>query len=208
MLIHYTLLMGFALTVMLLFAAPLAQASSVSNESVEEAMFAGGCFWCMEHAFDEVDGVIDTISGYAGGHVEHPDYHAVSSGTTGHVETVLVRFDPKRVSYAQLLDVFWHNIDPTQANGQFCDHGPQYRSVIFYRDAAQKRQAEASLNQLQESGILDAPIVTEIREATPFYPAEAYHQDYHHRNPLRYKYYRYLCGRDQRLKQLWGKTDG
>jgi peptide-methionine (S)-S-oxide reductase len=172
------------------------------------AIFAGGCFWCMEAPFDAVDGVLSTTSGYTGGHVKNPTYEQVSSGTTGHMESVRVVYDPEKVGYEHLLQVFWHNVDPLDAGGQFCDRGSQYRSAIFVSDATQRRLAEASLRELEASGRFDRPIATEIREAGPFYPAEAYHQDYYQRNPIRYRFYRSRCGRDARLKELWGDEAG
>ena len=178
------------------------------NQAVEEkikiATFAGGCFWCMEPPFDKVDGVISTISGYTGGRTENPTYEEVSSGTTGHAESLQVTYDSTRVSYEKLLEVFWHNIDPLVRDRQFCDVGEQYRSAIFYHDEDQKRLAEESKKELEKSGRFKEPIATQIVPATVFYPAEEYHQDYYEKNPIRYKFYRYNCGRDQRLKELWG----
>ena len=168
------------------------------------ATFAGGCFWCMEPPFDEIDGVVATISGYTGGSVPDPGYEQVSAGGTGHAEAVRVIYDPERVSYARLLEVFWRNIDPLSANRQFCDAGEQYRSAIFVHDDAQARAAEASRDALAKSGRLTGRIVTEIVAAAAFYPAEDYHQDYYRKNPVRYKFYRFNCGRDERLRELWG----
>jgi peptide-methionine (S)-S-oxide reductase len=167
-----------------------------------KATFAGGCFWCMEPPYDKLDGVISTISGYAGGKKKNPTYEEVSAGTTGHTEVVQVTYDPKKVTYEKLLDVFWRNIDPLAANRQFCDVGSQYRTAIFYHDENQKRLAEESRKALAKR--FKEPIVTEIAAYTEFFPAEDYHQDYYIKNPLRYKYYRYNCGRDQRLEALWG----
>jgi peptide-methionine (S)-S-oxide reductase len=166
------------------------------------ATFAGGCFWCMEPPFDKLDGVLSTISGYAGGKKKNPTYEEVSAGNTGHTEVVQVTYDPKKITYEKLLDVFWHNIDPLTANRQFCDAGSQYRTAIFYHDEAQKRLAEESKKALSKR--FKEPIVTEITRAAEFYPAEDYHQDYYIKNPLRYKFYRYNCGRDRRLEELWG----
>ena len=168
------------------------------------AIFAGGCFWCMEPPFDKLPGVKSTTSGYIGGRVANPSYEQVSAGGTGHAEAVRVVYDPAKVSYATLLGVFWRNIDPVAVDRQFCDAGDQYRSAIFTVGAAQQRQAEASKRALQASRRFAAPIATQIVAATTFYPAENYHQDYYRRNPLRYKYYRASCGRDKRLQQLWG----
>lgn len=171
-----------------------------------KATFAGGCFWCMEHPFDVLPGVISTTSGYIGGQKKNPTYEEVSAGRTGHTEAVQVVYDPKKVTYDKLLDVFWHNIDPTVKDQQFCDRGSQYRSGIFYHDEDQRRLAEASKSALDRNKLFSAPIVTEITRAAEFYPAEDYHQDFYMKNPLRYKYYRSGCGRDNRLKELWGKA--
>lgn len=181
--------------------------TAYSEETVTEtAIFAGGCFWCMEPPFDKLDGVISTTSGYSGGQKQNPTYKQVSAGGTGHAEVVQIIYDPARVSYAELLDVFWKNIDPTTPNRQFCDHGDQYRSAIFYRGEEQKKLAEASRDALKKNKPFDAPVVTEIVAASTFYPAEDYHQDYYTKNPYRYKFYRYSCGRDQRLEELWGSS--
>ena len=176
--------------------------------TLEVAIFAGGCFWCMEPPFDGLDGVVSTTSGYTGGHKDNPTYHQVSAGGTGHAESVQVVFDPERVSYKKLLDVYWHNIDPTTPNRQFCDAGNQYRSAIFYMNDEQKRLAEESLAELKKNKPFKGQIVTEITAATKFYPAEDYHQDYYQKNPVRYKFYRYGCGRDARLEELWGDKAG
>lgn len=171
-----------------------------------KATFAGGCFWCMEPPFDKLEGVISTASGYAGGHVPNPTYREVSAGSTGHAEAVQVVYDPKRISYQDLLQVFWRNVDPLDSGGQFCDRGNQYRTAIFYHDEQQKRFAEQSKAALEDSGRFSGPIITEIVPLNGnFYPAEEYHQDYYIKNPLRYKYYRNACGRDRRLEKLWGK---
>ena len=188
-----------------LLAAAGAGAAQAQTAPADTAIFAGGCFWCVEEAFDAVAGVVSTTSGYTGGRVANPTYRQVSGGGTGHVEAVQVVFDPRRVSYAQLLNVFWRNVDPLTANRQFCDAGAHYRSAIFYRDADQRQRAEGSRTQLARSGRFKQPIVTEVLPAAPFYAAEEYHQDYHNKNPLRYKYYKYSCGRAQRLKEVWGK---
>lgn len=187
---------------MLVFAASPVFAQSAP--SVATAVFAGGCFWCMEPPFDKVDGVISTTSGYTGGHVENPTYHEVSAGGTGHAEAVEIRYDPNKVSYETLLDIFWHNIDPLAQDRQFCDRGTQYRSAIFYQDDEQKRMAVESKEKVAKQKGWN--IATEIVAASTFYPAEDYHQDYYLKNPVRYKYYRNGCGRDQRLEQLWGKA--
>ena len=168
------------------------------------ATFAGGCFWCMEPPFDELDGVLSTISGYTGGSTVDPTYQEVSAGGTGHAEVVQVTYDPAKVTYEQLLDVFWPNIDPLDAGGQFCDRGDSYRTGIFVHGEEQRRLAEESKQALTDSRRFAQPIVTEIVDAGPFYPAEDYHQDYYQTNPVRYKFYRWNCGRDQRLTELWG----
>ena len=183
-----------------------AQTPTTSPVTTAKATFAGGCFWCMEPPFDKLDGVISTTSGYTGGTKTNPTYEQVSAGSTGHAEAVQVTYDPKKVSYEKLLDVFWHNIDPTQKDAQFCDHGTQYRSGIFYHDADQKRLAEASKAALDKSKPFKGAIVTEITQAATFYPAEEYHQDYYLKNPVRYKYYRSGCGRDNRLQEVWGSA--
>ncbi len=170
------------------------------------ATFAGGCFWCMEPPFDSLDGVLSTTAGYTGGRTPNPTYEEVSAGGTGHAESVHVIYDPARVSYERLLDVFWKNVDPTARDRQFCDVGNQYRTAIFYHDDTQKRLAEASKDALERSKKLPGPIVTEIVAASTFYPAEDYHQDYYRKNPVRYRYYRASCGRDRRLRELWGEA--
>ena len=181
--------------------------SIAADSKPEIATFAGGCFWCMEPPFDKIDGVISTTSGYTGGHQENPNYKQVSAGSTGHTEAVQIEFDPAKVSYEQLLEVFWVNIDPTTADRQFCDSGNQYRPGIFYHDEKQKIAAEQSLKKIQATKTFSEPVVTEITAASTFYPAEEYHQDYYQKNPLRYKYYRFACGRDKRLEMLWGEPD-
>ena len=173
--------------------------------ALDTATFAGGCFWCMEPPFDKLAGVLSTTSGYMGGTVRNPTYEQVSAGGTRHAEVVQVVFDPARVSYARLLEVFWRNIDPLTPNRQFCDGGDQYRAAIFHRGEVQGAAARASLATLVQSRRFKKPVVTEVVAAAAFYPAEAYHQDYYKKNPVRYKYYRGRCGRDNRLKELWGK---
>ena len=171
----------------------------------EHATFALGCFWCGEATFEGRDGVISVTSGYTGGTKKNPTYEEVGTGLTGHYESIDVVFDPKRTSYAKLLDLFWHNVDPTQADGQFCDRGPEYRSVIFYHGQAQHRLALETEKQIQPR--LNKPIATQIVAASTFYPAEDYHQDFYKKNPTQYHEYREGCGRDARLKQLWGRLD-
>jgi methionine-S-sulfoxide reductase len=178
-----------------------------SSGKTARAIFAGGCFWCMEPPFKKLQGVLSVTSGYTGGDLEKPTYQEVCSGATGHAEAVQIAYDPARVSYRRLLEVFWSNIDPTDAGGQFVDRGSQYRSAIFYLDEEQKRLAVESREELIRSGRFDAPIVTEIVPAGPFYPAEEYHQDYSRQNPARYQYYRTGSGRDRFLKKTWGKKE-
>ena len=178
------------------------------NSDQAVATFAGGCFWCMEPPFDELDGVSSTISGYIGGHVENPSYEQVTTGRTGHAEAMQVTYDPEVVDYATLLDVYWQNIDPLDSGGQFCDRGSSYRSTIFVHTAEQRELAEASKQEIAASGQLNGEIVTPIEEATTFYPAEEYHQDYYQKNPVRYKFYRFSCGRDDRLEEVWGEEAG
>ena len=170
-----------------------------------KAYFAGGCFWCMEEAFEKVEGVVSVVSGYMGGTVANPTYEQVSAGLTGHAESVEVTYDPSKVSYRQLLEAFWRNIDPVTPNAQFCDHGTQYRAVIFPGTAEEQQQAESSKQALERTKPFQEPIVTQIVPASMFYPAEDYHQDYYKKNPIRYKFYKFNCGRVQRLEQLWGK---
>lgn len=176
--------------------------------SLEKATFAGGCFWCMEHPFDSIPGVVSVTSGYTGGHKKDPNYKEVSAGGTGHAEAIQVVYDPSKVTYEKLLSVFWHNIDPTVKDRQFCDSGNQYRSGIFYHNEAQRQLALESKEQLEKNKTFKEPIVTEIVQATEFTPAEDYHQQYYKKNPIRYKYYRTSCGRDKRLTELWGKEAG
>ena len=176
--------------------------SGSSGESAT-ATFAAGCFWCVEEAFDAVDGVLSTTSGYMGGQTPNPTYEQVSSGGTGHTEVVQVTYDPAKVSYETLLQTFWRNVDAVDAGGQFCDRGNQYRSGIFAHSPEQRRLAEASKTQVAET--LGKPIATEVAAAGPFYKAEGYHQDYYKKNPLRYKFYKWNCGRAQRLEELWGR---
>jgi len=193
--------MNLILTLLLLvLTTPLA----AEPADHEVAIFAGGCFWCMEPPYDETVGVISTTSGFIGGHVDNPSYREVVSGGTGHTEAVKVVYDPGRVSYEELLHIFWRNIDPVAVDRQFCDVGPMYRSGIFYLDDEQRRLARESRDELADSGRFDQPIATEITEAGTFWEAEEYHQGYYQKNPVRYRYYRWRCGRDQRLEAIWG----
>lgn len=175
-----------------------------SAQATAKATFAGGCFWCMEPPFASLPGVISVTSGYTGGHKANPTYEEVSAGGTGHAEAVEIVYDPAQIGYARLLEIFWHNIDPLDAGGQFCDRGQQYRPAIFHHGDEQKRLAEESKQALEQSGRFQQPVVVAIEPASTFYPAEDYHQDYYRKNPVRYKFYRYSCGRDQRLETLWG----
>ncbi|NEP19938.1 MAG: peptide-methionine (S)-S-oxide reductase MsrA [Leptolyngbya sp. SIO4C1] len=192
------MILSALLSTLLSWGLPLPSASAESAI----ATFAGGCFWCMEQPFDQLTGVISTTAGYTGGQVENPSYSAVSSGRTGHVEAVQVRYEPAQIGYELLLEVFWHNVDPLDEQGQFCDRGSQYRSVVFTQDEQQRALAEASKQAVAEQ--LDSPVETKILPAVSFYAAEAYHQNYYQTHPVRYKLYRFACGRDQRLAALWG----
>ncbi len=187
-------------------AAASATIAPQQSQDVALATFAGGCFWCMEAPFDVLPGVISTTSGYTGGFKDNPTYEEVSSGRTGHAEAVQILYDSTRISYARLLEVFWHNIDPLAANRQFCDSGSQYRAAIFYHNEEQHSLAEASKQKLEQSGRFKPPIVTEIVPVSKFYAAEEYHQDFYKKNSLHYKAYRAGCGRDRRLQELWGES--
>ena len=182
--------------------------STAAAAKLEKATFAGGCFWCMEAPFDQLEGVVSVTSGYTGGSLKNPTYQQVSAGRSGHAEAVQIVFDPARISYSRLLTIFWHNIDPTVKDRQFCDSGHQYRSGIFYHSEQQRRAALQSRAALDRTKSFRGPIVTEIVAAAEFYPAEEYHQHYYKKNPLRYSYYRSSCGRDRRLKELWGDAAG
>ncbi len=189
-----------------IYQTAVGESKEMANRNeLATATFAGGCFWCMEPPFDKLDGVVATVSGYTGGHKANPTYEEVVTGTTGHLEALQVLYDPAKISYDQLLDVFWQNVNPTDPGGQFVDRGSQYRTAIFYHDAEQLRLAEASMARLASSAKFPAPIVTPILPAGPFYPAEEYHQDYYEKSPIRYKFYRYNSGRDQFLESIWGK---
>ena len=189
------------------WAVASAATQGADGRKLEKATFAGGCFWCMEEAFEKVEGVVSVVSGYTGGNRTNPSYEEVSAGRTGHAESVEVLYDPATVSYATLLEVFWHNIDPTTPDRQFCDSGLQYRPAIFYHDETQKRLAEESKKALVKSKPFKGPIVTEIVPASEFYPAEEYHQDFYQKNPIRYRLYKYNCGRAHRLQELWGHKE-
>ena len=193
------LMLGMALV------ATAAEPAAKGNTATATAVFAGGCFWCMEPPYDKLPGVAATTSGYSGGQLVNPTYEQVSAGGTGHIEVIQVTYDPKQVSYEKLLEVFWRNVDPLDGGGQFCDRGNTYATAIFYQNEEQKKLAEQSKIEIEKK--LGKSVVTPIRPAVTFYAAEDYHQDYYLKNPLRYKYYRYSCGRDQRLEQLWGKKE-
>ena len=202
------ILLGLLISTVLMAAVPVKADSATkgpSDHRLEKATFAGGCFWCMEEAFEGVEGVVSVTSGYTGGNKPHPAYEEVSAGGTGHAEAVEILYDPAKVSYAKLLEVFWRNIDPTTPDRQFCDGGNQYRSAIFYQNETQKRLAEESKQAVEKSKPFKDSIVTQIVPASAFYVAEDYHQDFYKKNPIRYKFYKYNCGRAQRLQELWGK---
>jgi peptide-methionine (S)-S-oxide reductase len=200
------LVLGLVLLVSTSAVAQTNVRQGAESRKVDKATFAGGCFWCMEPPFEGLAGVISVTSGYTGGQKKNPTYEEVSAGVTGHAESVEVLYDPAKISYTKLLDIFWHNIDPTTPNRQFCDSGSQYRSAIFYHNDAQKRLAEESKRKVEELPRFKGKIVTEITAASEFYRAEEYHQQYHKKNPVQYKSYRLGCGRDRRLKELWGET--
>lgn len=194
--------LSLAATMITLSLCSFMAVKSIAEE--HSAVFAGGCFWCTESDFEKLDGVVSAASGYIGGHVKNPSYKQVSAGRTGHTEAVQVIFDDQKVSYSELVEYFWKTIDPTDGGGQFCDRGQQYRSEIFYRTEEQLSIAVASKNALAASGVLKAEIATQLTPSSHFYPAEDYHQDYYLKNPVRYNYYRWGCGREKRLEELWG----
>jgi peptide-methionine (S)-S-oxide reductase len=197
--LSFGLVLWLAASVLTLASPPAQRATAV---------FAGGCFWCEETAFEGLPGVFSVVSGYTGGQKKNPTYEEVSAGSTGHAESVEVTYDPSKITYEKLLEVFWHNVDPTQANGQFCDHGTQYRSAIFYKDESQRKAAEESKRRVEEMPRFKGKVVTQIVAASTFYPAEEYHQQFYKKNPVRYYSYRQGCGRDARLKELWGDAAG
>lgn len=190
-----------ALLISLLFTGPV-----LAESSLEEAILAGGCFWCIEADLEKLGGVKEVVSGYSGGHTENPTYKTVSTGTTGHIEVVKVIFDPNVITYEKILHFFWRHVDPTRDDGQFCDNGEQYRPAILYKPE-QKAAADASLMSTREQKPFEAPLKVELLPFKTFYEAEDYHQDYYKKNPLRYRYYRFSCGRDQRIEELWGTED-
>ena len=205
---NFLLSLFIAAAVLRPFAAPWTSAADeappppAAPAKVVTATFAGGCFWCMEPPFDELEGVVSTVSGYTGGTRANPDYHEVSEGHTGHAEAVQITYDPAKIGYEALLKVFWRNVDPTTPDRQFCDRGNQYRSAIFYGSEDERALAEKTKKEVEKR--LGQPVVTEIVPAGKFYAAEDYHQDYYRKNPVRYQYYRYACGRDKRLEEIWG----
>jgi len=184
----------------------LALAETSTEPKLESVVLGGGCFWCIEADYEKLDGVVDVISGYAGGHVKNPTYQQVSAGGSGHIEVVKVTYDADKINYSQILDYFWRHVDPTRDDGQFCDRGPQYRPAIFYQNETQKNLALASTKQIEQSKPFAQPLKVELIQAGKFYPAEDYHQDYYKKNPIRYNFYRYNCGRDARVEQLWGEN--
>ena len=188
-----------------LAAAALQNTIAAPDDDLAVATFAGGCFWCVESDFDKVPGVVETVSGYTGGTADNPTYKQVTKGGTGHREAVRIRYDPKQVSYERLLHIFWRSVDPTDSGGQFCDRGESYQTAIFVGNDEERRLAEASKEALEQSMVLDAPVVTPIERAGEFYPAEDYHQDYYTKSPVRYRFYRFSCGRDSRVQQVWGR---
>ena len=204
-----TMLLSFiAVATVLAGKDPMKKTTETASGKFEKATFAGGCFWCMEAPFDKLPGVVSVTSGYTGGTMKNPTYKQVSAGGTGHAEAVQIVYDPARIGYTKLLDVFWHNTDPTVNDRQFCDVGAQYRPGIFYHSEEQRLLALKSKEALEKSKTFKDPIVTEVTKAGEFYPAEEYHQHYYKKNPIRYRYYRNGCGRDQRLKELWGDAAG
>ncbi len=202
---RYRAVLAVALVLSAALSLGAASLSGAAEDGLEVATFAGGCFWCVESDFDNVPGVLRTVSGYTGGAVADPTYEQVSAGGTGHREAVQIFYDPKQVSYPALVEIFWRSVDPTDGGGQFCDRGESYQTAVFANSPEQKQQAEAFKRKLQRSGVLTQPIVTPVEVARAFYPAEDYHQDYYNKNPLRYEFYRYRCGRDARIEALWGE---
>ncbi len=188
----------------MVYAVNESKGSNMDNKKIEKATFAGGCFWCMQNPYDELKGVVSTAVGYIGGHKDNPTYEEVCAGATGHAEAIEVLYDPSQITYAELLNVFWRNIDPTALNKQFADTGTQYRTAIFYHNEEQKQSAESSKKEMDRSGIYDEPIVTEITPASTFYRAEDYHQKYYEKCPVRYKMYKSVSGREQYLENIWG----
>jgi len=185
--------------------SPLPAATQKQSQPNASIILAGGCFWCIESDYEKLKGIINVVSGYTGGQIKNPTYQQVSSGTSGHLEVVKVTYNPKVISYEKILDYFWHHIDPTRNDGQFCDHGPQYRPAIFYKNEQEKMAVLKSAKKIEQTKPFEAPLKVEFIPQTTFYPAEKYHQDYYKKNPIRYNYYRYACRRDARVEALWGK---
>ena len=196
---------SFTIAALACFTAGASAQVKPAAAGLEKATFAGGCFWCMEPPFDALPGVVSTISGYMGGQKKNPTYEEVSAGITGHAEVLQVLYDPKKLTYEKLMEVYWRNVDPTVKDRQFCDAGTQYRTAVFYHSPEQKRIAEESKAKLEKTKPFKAPIVTPVQAASDFWPAEEYHQDYYKKNPVRYKFYSTGCGRAARLEELWGK---
>ncbi|MBM4265431.1 MAG: peptide-methionine (S)-S-oxide reductase MsrA [Deltaproteobacteria bacterium] len=201
---RWTTCVALSILLAVAVAVPAAEKDPKAT-STATAVFAGGCFWCMEKPFDDLEGVVSTTSGYTGGTVPNPTYEQVGEGGTGHIEAVQVVYDPRRVSYEKLLEVFWPNVDPTDGGGQFCDRGDTYLSAVFVQSDEERQLAEKSKAAAEKKKRVPEPIVTRIVQAAPFYPAEDYHQNYYQENPVRYRYYRYTCGRDERLAEVWGE---
>jgi len=201
------MIMRVTITMLLiwLFSVP-AFAETATEPKLESVVLGGGCFWCIEADYEKLDGVVDVISGYAGGHVKNPTYQQVSAGGSGHIEVVKVIYDANKINYSQILDYFWRHVDPTRDDGQFCDRGSQYRPAIFYQDEAEKKLAIASTKKTEETKPFEQTLKVELIQADTFYPAEDYHQDYYKKNPVRYNFYRFNCGRDARVEQLWGES--
>jgi len=201
------MVMRLTITMLLawLFSVP-AFADTANEPKVETVVLGGGCFWCIEADYEKLNGIVDVISGYAGGHIKDPTYQQVSAGGSGHIEVVKVTYDANKINYSQILDYFWRHVDPTRDDGQFCDRGSQYRPAIFYQDESQKKLALASTKQIEQSKPFAQPLKVELIQASTFYPAEDYHQDYYKKNPIRYNFYRFNCGRDARVEQLWGEN--
>ena len=193
-------------TILALFLSVNAFSQAEEAPKIETAVLAGGCFWCIESDFEKLEAVTEAVSGYTGGDLKNPTYKQVSAGTSGHIEVVMVSYDANKISYSEILDYFWRHIDPTRNDGQFCDRGPQYRPAIFYADDSQHKQALASQKQIEQTKPFTDPLKVELLPLKEFYPAEDYHQDYYKKNPIRYKFYRYNCGRDARVQELWGES--
>lgn len=200
MTLKYTIAKSFTAFLLLFLLQPAS-----ADKNTQTAILAGGCFWCIEADYEKLDGVIEAVSGYIGGHVDNPTYQQVSAGKSGHIEAAIITYDGAKLSYDQILDYFWRNIDPTTDQGQFCDFGPQYRPAIFYQNDEQQQLATQSIEKIKQTKPFPQDIKVELIKASQFYPAEDYHQDYYKKNPVRYKFYRYSCGRDTRIEELWGK---